>query len=222
MDLQALRDAVVEGNRTGAVEGTRMALGEGIPAPRVLEEALIPAMAAVGDLFKRHEYYVPEMLMAARAMKACMEILRPALVAAKVQPLGCVVGATVRGDLHDIGKNLVLMMLEGAGMEIVDLGVDCPPERVVDAVRAHRADLVCLSALLTTTMPAMRDTIAALEAAGLRQQVGVLVGGASVTQAFADEIGADGYATDAASAVDVAKAVLARLRAGTPAAGEAP
>lgn len=212
-DLAELQEAVVEGNRVAATELVRSALAEQIPARRILEEALIPGMARVGDLFKRREFYVPEMLMAARAMKACMEVLRPDLIAAKVEPIGCVVGATVSGDLHDIGKNLVLMMLEGAGFRVVDLGVDCPPERVVEAIGETGASLVCLSALLTTTMPAMRDTIAALDAAGLRDRVGVLVGGASVTQAYADEIGADGYAADAASAVDAAKGVLARLAA---------
>ena len=211
MDIGSLQTAVVEGDRVGATAATRAGLSAGIPARRLLEEALIPAMATVGDLFRRREYYVPEMLMAARAMKACMEVLRPELVAAKVEPLARIVGATVQGDLHDIGKNLVLMMLEGAGFEIVDVGVDCPPERIVTAVKEHGARLVCLSALLTTTMPAMRDTIVALEAAGLRQRVGVLVGGAPLTQAYADEIGADGYAPDAASAVDKAKEVLARL-----------
>ena len=211
MDIGSLQTAVVEGDRVGATAATRAGLSAGIPARRLLEEALIPAMATVGDLFRRREYYVPEMLMAARAMKACMEVLRPELVAAKVEPLARIVGATVQGDLHDIGKNLVLMMLEGAGFEIVDVGVDCPPERIVTAVKEHGARLVCLSALLTTTMPAMRDTIVALDAAGLRPRVGVLVGGAPLTQAYADEIGADGYAPDAASAVDKAKEVLARL-----------
>ena len=211
MDISSLQTAVVEGDRVGATAATRAGLSAGIPARRLLEEALIPAMATVGDLFRRREYYVPEMLMAARAMKACMEVLRPELVAAKVEPLARIVGATVQGDLHDIGKNLVLMMLEGAGFEIVDVGVDCPPERIVTAVKEHGARLVCLSALLTTTMPAMRDTIVALDAAGLRPRVGVLVGGAPLTQAYADEIGADGYAPDAASAVDKAKEVLARL-----------
>ncbi len=213
MSLEELRTAVVEGERTAAVAATRSALGAGVPARSILDDALVPAMATVGDLFKRRQYYVPEMLMAARAMKACMEVLRPELVAAKVEPLARVLGATVQGDLHDIGKNLVLMMLEGAGFEIVDLGVDCTPERVVTAVREHGARLICLSALLTTTMPAMRETIAALEAAGVRGQVAVLVGGAPLTQAYADEIGADGYAPDAASAVDKAKEVLARLTA---------
>lgn len=213
MGLDALREAVVEGDRTAAVAETRSALAGGETAAAILEQALVPAMASVGDLFKRRQYYVPEMLMAARAMKACMEVLRPELVAAKVEPLARVLVATVQGDLHDIGKNLVLMMLEGAGFEIIDLGVDCAPERVVSAVREHGAQLVCLSALLTTTMVAMPDTIRALQAAGLRGQVGVLVGGAPVTQAYADEIGADGYAPDAATAVDRAKEIVARLTA---------
>lgn len=213
MEMDALRTAVIEGERTAAVAETQAALGAGVPARTILEQALVPAMSTVGDLFKRRQYYVPEMLMAARAMKACMAVLRPELVAAKVEPLARVLGATVQGDLHDIGKNLVLMMLEGAGFEIIDLGVDCGPERVVAAVQEHGAKLVCLSALLTTTMVAMPDTIQALQAAGLRGQVGVLVGGAPVTQAYADQIGADGYAADAASAVDKAKEILAALSA---------
>ena len=213
MELEALRAAVVGGDRAAAVEHTRAALAANVAARDLLEQALVPAMATVGDLFKRRQYYVPEMLMAARAMKACMAVLRPELVAAKVEPLARVLGATVQGDLHDIGKNLVLMMLEGAGFDIIDLGVDCAPERVVAAVREHDVRLVCLSALLTTTMVAMPDTIAALREAGLRERVGVLIGGAPVTQAYADEIGADGYAPDAASAVDKAKDILAGLPA---------
>ena len=213
MDLATLRTAVVEGDRTAAVALTRSALQEGVPARAVLEEGLIPAMATVGELVQRQEYYIPEMLMAARAMQTCLALLRPALVAAGVQPLATAVVATVRGDLHDIGKNIVALLLEGAGFAVIDLGVDCPPERVVTAVRTQGVQLVCLSALLTTTLPAMRDIIAALEAAGLRQQVAVLVGGAAATEDYAEEIGADSYAPDAASGVTRAKELVARLAA---------
>jgi len=206
--LKALADAIISGNRVKSVELTVAALKEGVPAKRILDEGLIPGMAVVGEKFKNCEFYVPEVLVAARAMSASMEKLRPELVAAKVEPIGRVAIGTVRGDLHDIGKNLVAMMLEGAGFEIIDLGVDCAPEAFVSAVKEKHANLIALSALLTTTMPAMQDTIEALEAAGLRKKAKVIIGGAPVTQKFADQIGADGYAPDAASGVDIAKAVL--------------
>ena len=214
-ELESLRTAVVEGKRNDALALLQALRTAGLPAQQILDEALVPAMATVGDLVKQGEYYIPEMLVAARAMKLCVAQLRSELEASNVQPLARVIVCTVRGDLHDIGKSLVTMMLEGAGFEVIDLGVDCEPARIVAAIGEHQAQLVCLSALLTTTMLAMRDTIEAIRAAGLRSGVGVLIGGASVTQAYADEIGADGYAADAASAVDTARAVLARL----PAAG---
>lgn len=213
MDLTTLQTAVVQGDRTVAVELTRVALREGVTARALLEEGLIPAMATVGDLFERQEYYVPEMLMAARAMQSCLALLRPELVATGVQPVATAAVATVRGDLHDIGKNLLSLLLEGAGFAVINLGVDCPPERIVTAVQTQGVQVVCLSALLTTTLPAMRGVIAALEAAGLRQQVVVLVGGAAVGPDYAAEIGADGYAPDAASGVAKAKELVARLTA---------
>jgi len=206
--LQELSDAIIAGNRNAAAELTDTLLGEGIAAKKVLDEGLIPGMAVVGEKFKNNEFYVPEVLVAARAMSAAMEKIRPGLVAAKVEPVGTVAIGTVRGDLHDIGKNLVAMMLEGAGFEIVDLGVDCGPDAFVGAVKEQSANLIAMSALLTTTMPAMQDTVEALEAAGIRDKAKVIIGGAPVTDKFAEQIGADGYAPDAASGVDIAKDVL--------------
>jgi 5-methyltetrahydrofolate--homocysteine methyltransferase len=206
--LQELSESIISGNRIKTVELTEAALGEGVSAKSVLEEGLIPGMAVVGEKFKNCEFYVPEVLVAARAMSAALDKLRPQLLSEKVEPIGVVAIGTVRGDLHDIGKNLVAMMLEGAGFEIVDLGVDCSPEMFVDSVKEKGVGVIALSALLTTTMPAMQDTIEALEAAGIRDQVKVIIGGAPVTQKFADQIGADGYAADAASGVDAAKSSL--------------
>ena len=167
-------------------------------------------MAVVGERFKANEFYVPEVLIAARAMKSAMEVLRPQLAAAGVEPRGTVLIGTVRGDLHDIGKNLVAMMLEGAGWNVVDMGVDVKPEKFVASVESEKAQLIGLSALLTTTMPAMKETIEALKQAGMRDKVAVLIGGAPVTQDYADEIGADAYAPDAASAVDMANGLVAK------------
>jgi 5-methyltetrahydrofolate--homocysteine methyltransferase len=172
----------------------------------ILNEGLIPAMGEVGCRFEAGEYYLPEMLVSAQAMKASLNLLRPLLVERKVEPMGRVVVGTVQGDLHDIGKNLVSMMLEGAGFEVVDLGVDVPPGKFVEAARG--AQVIGLSALLTTTMPTMGRVIPALKEAGVRDQVKVIVGGAPVTQAFADQIGADGYGPDASSAVRKVKELL--------------
>ncbi|MEJ2013984.1 MAG: corrinoid protein, partial [Anaerolineales bacterium] len=173
----------------------------------ILNLGLVPPMVEIGNLYERGEVYVPEMLIAAHAMKAGMQVLRPELVKAGVEPLGRVVIGTVQGDIHDIGKNLVAMLLEGAGFEINDLGVDNSPEEFVEAVK-NGAEILGLSGLLTTTIPSMPRTIQALKEAGLREKVKVIVGGAPVTQEFADEIGADGYAPDAASAVRLAKSLL--------------
>ncbi|HDN84570.1 MAG TPA: cobalamin-binding protein, partial [Candidatus Aerophobetes bacterium] len=162
----------------------------------------------VGDKFKKNEFYVPEVLIAARAMKAGMEIIRPLLTKKGVKGAGKIILGTVRGDLHDIGKNLVGMMLEGAGFEIIDLGVDVPPEKFVEAAREKGADIIGLSALLTTTMPGMKDVIEAIKSSDLKGKLKVMIGGAPVTQDYADEIGADGYAPDAASAVDKAKQLI--------------
>jgi 5-methyltetrahydrofolate--homocysteine methyltransferase len=175
---------------------------------KILHDGLIPAMAEVGRLYEEGEYFVPEMLIAARAMKVGLGILKPYLLESAVEPVGKVAVATVKGDLHDIGKNLVSLMLEGAGFEIVDLGVDAAPEKFIEAVRTNGVDIVAMSALLTTTMTHMRDTIEALKEAGLRDQVKVMVGGAPITQNFADEIGADGYAPDASQAVTLAKTLV--------------
>jgi len=208
VDLQALADYIIAGKKTPAVELTQQALAEGTPPQAIINDGLIAGMAVVGEKFKKNEFYVPEVLIAARAMKECMAILKPLLAEAGVQPVGTVVIGTVKGDLHDIGKNLVAMMMQGNGYEVVDLGVDVSPEKFIDAAKANNAELIALSALLTTTMPGMKQTIDALEAAGIRSSVKVMIGGAPVTQKFSDEIGADGYAPDAASAVDLAKALV--------------
>ncbi len=206
------KETIYEGILKGdmrAVEGAAKAgLAEGIPAGELLNEAMIPAMAEVGRLFEANEYYVPEMLIAARAMKAGLAILRPQLVATGVKPKGKVALGTVKGDLHDIGKNLVGIMIEGAGFEIIDLGVDVSPEAFVKAAQEKGANAIGLSALLTTTMPSMKSTIEALQEAGIRKQVKVIIGGAPVTQKYADEIGADGYGRDAAAAANLVKKLL--------------
>ena len=180
-------------------------LADGTSANDILTKALIPGMSAVGERFKKNEIFVPEVLITARAMNAALNILKPVLAQAGVEPIGKAVICTVKGDLHDIGKNLVKMMIEGTGIQVIDLDIDCPPERVVEAVREYQPDIVCLSALLTTTMVNQKATIDALKAAGLRDKVKVMVGGAPVTQAFADEIGADSYSPDAATAAEVAR-----------------
>ena len=204
-DLQALADALIKGDRNKVVEMTKQALAEGVPAADVLNKGLIAGMGVVGKRFKANEVYVPEVLIAARAMKGGMEVLQPALVKAGVQPLATVVLGTVKGDLHDIGKNLVGMMLTGAGLKVVDIGTDVAPEKFVEAVKEKGAQIVALSALLTVTMPSMKTTIEALKTAGLRSQVKVMVGGAPVTNQYAQEIGADGYGESASSAVHVAR-----------------
>ena len=206
-DLQALAQAIINGKAPDAKAITESALAEGMGPGDILNNGLVAGMSVVGEKFKNNEFYVPEVLIAARAMKAAMELLRPQLAKHGVQPAGRVAIGTVRGDLHDIGKNLVAMMLEGAGFEILDLSVDVKPEQFVEAVKSG-ADIVALSALLTTTMPAMKDTIEALKAEGIRDKAYVMIGGAPVTQNYCDEIGADGYAPDAASAVDKAKELL--------------
>jgi 5-methyltetrahydrofolate--homocysteine methyltransferase len=206
-DLKALADAVIRGDQNTAVEITKAALAESMPAKSVLDDGLIAGMDVIGARFKKNEVYIPEVLIAARAMKMAMAILEPELAKEGVEPLGkCLIG-TVQGDLHDIGKNLVAMMLKGAGFQVVDLGVDVEPEKFVEQVKAANAHVVGLSALLTTTMPGMEKTLKALRDAGT--SVKVMIGGAPVTQDYADRIGADGYAADAASAVDVAKSLVA-------------
>ena len=186
----------------------QQALDEGLAPKDILNDGLIHGMTVIGGKFKNYEVFVPEVLVAARAMNAGLEILRPALITSGIKPLGKAIICTVKGDLHDIGKNLVKMMLEGQGIECLDLGVDVSEERIVEAVKDYQPDLLCLSALLTTTMMAQKETIDALKKAGIRDKVKVLVGGAPVTDSFAEEIEADGYAGDAASAAQIAKAFL--------------
>ncbi len=206
--LEDIYQSVLDGNMNGATAGVNAALEEGVEAGEILNKGLIAAMSEVGRLFEEGEYFVPEMLIAARAMQASVAILKPKLLEADIKPLGKVVIGTVKGDLHDIGKNLVAMMLEGAGFEIVDMGTDVSPEKFVEAVKEHNAQFVGLSALLTTTMPSMRTTVEALKEAGLREQVSVMIGGAPVTQKYADEIGADIYTPDGPSAARKAKEAL--------------
>ena len=207
--LDDLKQNVIDGNANGAKAIVQQAMSEGTPPEKILNEGLIAAMAEVGRLFECGEYYVPEMLVAARAMKTGLELLRPGLAAANVQAIGKIVIGTVQGDLHDIGKNLVAIMMEGAGFQVIDLGVDVPPQKFVDAVKEHDPQLVGFSALLTTTMTRMKDNVDALQKAGLRDKVKVMVGGAPVTAKFATDIGADIFASDASSAAARAKAALA-------------
>lgn len=207
MDLQKLKTFVLEGDAEGVVEEIKAALAENVSAETLLDDALIPAMDEIGRLFEEGEAFVPEMLIAARAMQAGMVELKPLLAETGKEPIGKAAIGTVQGDLHDIGKNLVALMLEGAGFEVFDLGTDVKPDQFIQAVK-DGVQIVGMSALLTTTMPAIQTSIQALEEAGVRQQVKVIIGGAPVTQDYADEVGADGYAADAASAVRVSKRVI--------------
>jgi 5-methyltetrahydrofolate--homocysteine methyltransferase len=208
-NLREIADFLKAGNAPKVKEMVQAAVDEGVEPTDILNSALIVGMGEIGVLFKNNEVYVPEVLIAARAMKAGLGILKPLLIEKDVKPVGKVVVGTVKGDLHDIGKNLVAMMLEGAGFQVIDLGIDVSPEKFLEAVRDNHADCIAMSALLTTTMPGMKDTIEAFKAAGLRDQVRIMIGGAPVTQNFADEVGADGYAPDAASAADLAKELIA-------------
>ena len=205
-DMEALKNAVIKGDQNTAKEITAAALAEGMGPELILKTGLIAGMNVIGAAFKKNEVYVPEVLIAARAMKMAMEILEPKLVEAGVEPVGTVVIGTVKGDLHDIGKNLVAMMLKGAGFNVVDAGTDVAPDKFVATVKDSGAKLAGLSALLTTTMPQMEETVKAFKDAGLDAKV--MIGGAPVTQDYADKIGAQGYAPDAASAVDIAKELL--------------
>ena len=206
-NLKALADAVIKGDQSAAVQITKAALEDGTPPKSVLNEGLIAGMDVIGARFKKNEVYIPEVLIAARAMKMAMEILEPELVKAGVKPIGKFLIGTVQGDLHDIGKNLVAMMLKGAGFEVIDLGVDVGPDKFVEQVKTQGVHVVGMSALLTTTMPGMEKTIKALKEAGVSAKI--MIGGAPVTQGYADKIGADGYAADAASAVDMVKSLVA-------------
>ena len=205
-DLKALNEAIIKGDQKTAVDITKAALDEKMDPEKILSDGLIAGMNIIGARFKANEVYIPEVLIAARAMKMAMEILEPKLVEAGVEPLGRALVGTVQGDLHDIGKNLVVMMLKGAGFDVTDVGVDVSPEDFVAKAKETGVQIVGLSALLTTTMPAMEKTVSSLTEAGL--SVKTMIGGAPVTQGYAEKIGADGYAPDAASAVDLAKSLL--------------
>ncbi len=205
-DLNALCEAVIRGDQASALEITKAAISEGVSPADILNKGLVAGMNVIGERFKNNEVYIPEVLIAAYAMKAAMTVLEPKLVEAGVQPLAKAVVGTVQGDLHDIGKNLVAMMLKGAGFEVIDLGVDVSAQKFMEKARETKAKLIGMSALLTTTMPSMAKTIKAVKDAGLA--VKTMIGGAPVTQTYADKIGADGFAPDAASAVDLAKSLI--------------
>jgi 5-methyltetrahydrofolate--homocysteine methyltransferase len=206
--LRDLNESILQGNDGRVIEIVEEAVKSKVPVKDILYDGLISAMNIVGIKFKNCELYVPEVLKAARAMKSGIEVIRPLFEKAGVETLGKVVIGTVKGDLHDIGKNLVALMVEGSGFEIVDLGVDVPPERFVDAAKASGVKICMMSALLTTTMPAMKETIESLKEAGLGGRVKTMIGGAPVTRKFADEIGADGYGSNAAEAADVVKKLI--------------
>ena len=205
-DLNALSEAIINGDQNTAVQITKQALDEGTEAGIILNDGLIAGMNVIGVRFKNNEVYIPEVLIAARAMKMAMEVLAPKLIEAGVEPIGKVIIGTVQGDLHDIGKNLVAMMLKGAGFEVIDLGVDVATEKFIEQAKAVKPQLIGISALLTTTMPGMEKAVKALKEAGVTSKT--MIGGAPVTQGYADKVGADGYAPDAASAVDLAKSLL--------------
>lgn len=208
VDLSRLYEAVLTGDQKAAVAVTKEALADGSEPLTLITKYMTPAMDEVGRRFEAEDYFVPELLLSARAMKGSLELLRPLLAAAGERAPGRVAIGTVRGDLHDIGKNLVASMLEGGGFEVMDLGVDVPAEKFIDAVKTCGANIVCLSALLTVTMPAMRTVIDAFKDAGVRNQVKILVGGAPVTAQFAEEIGADGYSDNANGAVSMARNLI--------------
>jgi 5-methyltetrahydrofolate--homocysteine methyltransferase len=209
-DLTKLHEVILNGDSKSAIAITKQALAEGADPIEIVNQHMIPAMDEAGRRFECEEYFVPELLLAARAMKGALELIRPLLAARGDEPIGRVVIGTVKGDLHDIGKNLIASMLEGGGFEVIDLGTDVSPEKFVQAVKERHANVVCLSALLTVTMPSMKTTIDALKSAGVRDQVRVLVGGAPVTEQWAKEIGADGYGSNAAAAVPLARSVLGK------------
>jgi 5-methyltetrahydrofolate--homocysteine methyltransferase len=209
--IKEIHTNVMEGDANAIKPNIQAAIDAGVPVADILNEGMIAAMAEVGRLFEEGEYFVPEMLISARAMQAGLALLKPHLKNAEVASAGKVAIGTVKGDLHDIGKNLVAMMLEGGGFEIIDLGTDVLPEKFVEAIRNQGAQIVAMSALLTTTMPAIKNTIDALSAAGMRGQVKVMIGGAPVTQNYADQIGADGFAPDASRAVTTARELVLKL-----------
>ena len=209
VDLNKVSETLQRGDAEKVAELVKQALEENLTPKKILEDGLIKGMSIIGGKFKRNEVYVPEVLIAARAMHAGMDILRPKLVETGVKNIGKVAIGTVKGDLHDIGKNLVKMMLEGGGFEVIDLGTDVSVEKFVEAVKEHQPNIIGMSALLTTTMVNMPEVVKALEAAGLRDKVKIMIGGTPITQNYADQIGADCYSPDAASAVDSAKSFIA-------------
>jgi 5-methyltetrahydrofolate--homocysteine methyltransferase len=217
-DLAPLYQAILDGNDHTARSLTEQALGTQLPPLTLVNQAMIPAMDEVGRRFEANEYFVPELLLSARAMKAALDLIRPALAARGEKSAGRVVIGTVKGDLHDIGKNLVAAMLEGGGFEVFDLGVNVPPEKFIASALETDAQIIAMSALLTTTMTAMKGTIDALEQSGLRNRVKVLVGGAPVTRRFAEQIGADGFSDNAPGAVALARKTVAELHASQPTA----
>ena len=206
--LSDLSDAIIGGDHARAGDLTRQAIAQGLPPKSILDDGLIAGMTVVGDRFREHEIFLPDVLLAARAMYAGMDLLKPLLVREGIPAIGKVVIGTIRGDLHDIGKNLVGIMLKGAGFEVIDLGHDVPPQRMVDTAREQGATVIGMSALLTTTMPAMREVVELLRAQGLDGRIRTVIGGAPVTAAFAREIGADAYGFDAGNAVDVVKGLV--------------
>lgn len=209
VNLDVISEALQRGDAEKVEELVKKSLEENLSPKKILEDGLIKGMGIIGAKFKKNEVYVPEVLIAARAMHAGMNILKPKLIETGVKNIGIVAIGTVKGDLHDIGKNLVKMMLEGAGFEVIDLGIDVSVDKFVEAVKEHKPNVIAMSALLTTTMVNMPEVIKALEAAGLRGKVKIMIGGAPITQNYADQIGADGYSPDAASAVDKAKTFIA-------------
>ena len=211
--LKGLYDETMAGNRPAVLELTNAGLEMGMTPETILFDALIPSLEEVGARFERGDYFVPEMLIAGKAMSGALDILRPLLAQTGAETVGTYVMGTVKGDVHDIGKNLVNIMLEGAGFNVIDLGVQCPPEKFIAAIEEHKPDIVGMSAFLTTTMPMFKANINALEKAGLRDKVIVLVGGAPVTQEYADAVAADGYAADASAAVKLSKELIAKQRA---------
>jgi 5-methyltetrahydrofolate--homocysteine methyltransferase len=215
--LQSLYDNTLVGNAPEVADLVRQGLADELEPEKMLYDALIPSLEEVGARFERGDFFVPEMLIAARAMQGALDILRPLLADTGAQTIGTFVMGTVKGDVHDIGKNLVNIMLEGAGFTVHDLGVNVAPETFVEQVQEHQPDIVGFSAFLTTTMPMFKANINALEKAGVRDEVIVMVGGAPVTQEYADKVGADGYAADASTAVRLAKDLIARRRAPVPA-----
>jgi methylmalonyl-CoA mutase cobalamin-binding domain/chain len=215
--LQGLYDETLVGNAPRVLELTRQGLDEGMAPETMLFDALIPSLEEVGARFERGDFFVPEMLVAGRAMAGALDVLRPLLAETGAQTVGTFLMSTVKGDVHDIGKNLVNIMLEGAGFNVIDLGVQVSPEKVIAGVQEHKPDIVGFSAFLTTTMPMFKANINALNKAGLRDSVIVMVGGAPVTQEYADAVGADGYAADASQTVKRAKSLLDQKRTKVPA-----